>query len=156
MDEINILFEEKRIKTMELQKERDKIEQKIRELTKPVLTDRMMIPVIYEWFKEVLAERDCSPNPASPYQRKKFLFIILMLYDPVFFTGEKMLSGLRRDIARCLNINEKSVISANCANVYFLYKHYKDFRGDVESIYSKIRGMLERYNGNNEKILFVE
>ncbi|MDR2913683.1 MAG: hypothetical protein LBV74_02425 [Tannerella sp.] len=147
MNEIDMLFEEKRVKTLELQKEKDKIEQEIKDLTMPLLTDRKMISVVYEWFKDILSERDCPPDPASPYQRRKFLFIILMLYNPVFFTGEKMLSGLRRDIARCLNIKEESVISANCSNVYFLYKHYKDFRGDIESIYSKI---LDRLKGCDE------
>jgi hypothetical protein len=104
----------------------------------PSLTDRALIPVLYDLFKEILSERDYPPDMVSPYQRRKFLFLILLLYNPGFFAGGKMAFGLRKDLAGCLNLKSGSTISCNCADVLFLYRHYRDFSADMAEIYGKI------------------
>ena len=59
-----------------------------KQLKEPKLTDLNLIPIIYEWFKEILSEMEFSPNPESPQQRKVFLFIILFLYNPGALAGD--------------------------------------------------------------------
>jgi hypothetical protein len=125
-------------KIKKLKEEKRKIESEIKELTEPFITDRSLMPIIYDWFKEILSERTCAPNPESTYQRKKFLFIILKLYCPGFFSGDKMPSGLRKEIARCLNVTAESTISSNCSDILFVCRHYKNFSSDIEKLYSEI------------------
>jgi hypothetical protein len=132
-----------------LQAKRDVLNTEIERLIKPALTDRSFIPTIYEWFKDILSYRDCPPRPETPYQRKKFLFIILVLYNPGFFIGERMVMGLRRDISVCIKMNEESVIFANCADVRFIYEQYKDFKNDVDVIYQQIAERLKDYLNSN-------
>jgi hypothetical protein len=125
-----------KIKT--LREEKKQIEAEIKELTTPLITDQRVIPIIYDWFKEILSGRTCPPRPESAYQRKKFLFIILKLYCPGFFTGDKMPSGLRRELAKCLHIASGSTISTNCSDILFIHSHYKNFSSDIETLYAEI------------------
>ena len=139
----NLLNIEEKIDRMsELRSRRDAIDKDIKKLSEPMVSDRGLIPIIYEWFKEILSERDCPPNPDSPHQRKKFLFIVLSLYNPGFFMGDKMQYGLRRDLANCLGVGAESVISDNCSNLLFIYRHYREFSGDAEYVLLKIKERL--------------
>ncbi|MDR0575461.1 MAG: hypothetical protein LBG96_15830 [Tannerella sp.] len=122
--------------------EREKLNKTIDALLVPSLTDRALIPVIYEWFAEIVSARNCPADINSAHQRKKFLFIILLLYDPGFFAGMKMASGLRTDLAAILGVKAESTISGNCADILFLYRQYKDFSADIAGIYGQI---AERY-----------
>ena len=135
-------IEERISKMSELRGKRNEIDEDIKKLSKPLVSDRALISTIYEWFKDILFERDCPPNPESPHQRKKFLFIILSLYNPGFFMGDKMLYGLRRDLADCLGVGAESVISDNCSDLLFIYRHYKEFSGDVEGLIMEIKRRL--------------
>lgn len=125
-----------------LKKTRSYIDSEIVELSKPDLTDRKLIPEIYEWFKEILSERDPAPNIESPYQRKKFLFIILSLYNPGFFSDERMTIGLRKNLAGCIGDISETIISENCNDVLFIYQHYKDFSEDIDEIFTEIKARL--------------
>jgi hypothetical protein len=125
-------------KIKKLKEEKRKIEAEIKELTEPFITDRSLMPIIYDWFKEILSCRTCAPNPESTHQRKKFLFIILKLYCPGFFSGDKMPSGLRKEIAKCLHMAAESTISSNCSDILFISRHYKNVGSDIEKLYSEI------------------
>lgn len=127
-----------------IREQKSRLSERENELSRPFLSDYSLIPTLYAWFKEILANRDCPPNPESVNQRKKFLFIILFLYSPSVLAGGKMPDGLRDALCRTLGMNTGSTISKNCADVVFLYQNYKDFRQDIEYLYAKI---LERING---------
>ena len=127
-----------------IREQKSRLSERENELSRPFLSDYSLIPTLYAWFKEILANRDCPPNPESVNQRKKFLFIILFLYSPSVLAGGKMPDGLRDALCRTLGMNTGSTISKNCADVVFLYQNYKDFRQDIEYLYAEI---LERING---------
>ena len=127
-----------------IREQKSRLSERENELSRPFLSDYSLIQTLYSWFKEILANRDCAPNPESVNQRKKFLFIVLFLYSPSVLAGGKMPDGLRDTICRTLGMNTGSTISKNCADVVFLYQNYKDFRQDIEYLYAEI---LERING---------
>ena len=69
-------------KIVEIRSIRDqkaRLSERERELTKPILTDLDMIPTLYEWFKEIVSQQEVFR--ANVPQRKKFIFIILILYS---------------------------------------------------------------------------
>jgi hypothetical protein len=125
----------------QVRKERADIEEKERALLKPTLTDLSLISVIHGWVCVIASENRHTGTSESVYERKKFLFIVLLLYAPGVLVGDKMPSGLRGKLAEVLRIRSKSVISDNCADVPFLYNRYKDFREETEEVF---RGIVER------------
>lgn len=129
------------LKTIREQKSR--LSERESELSAPLLTDLELIPEIYRWFAEILAGMDFPPCLESVTQRKKFLFIILFLYSPSTLAGGKMLCGLRDKLCEVTNITSKSTISDNCADVVFMYQNYKNFRKDIDYLYTEIINRLK-------------
>ena len=80
-----------------IREQKSRLSEREQELSSPILTDFTLIPEIYEWFREILFETDCPPNPESVTQRKKFLFIVLFLFAPVCLPadGYRTVSGQR-------------------------------------------------------------
>ncbi len=113
------------------------------QLSMPILSDIALIPVIYEYFKEILAEMDCPPCIESVTQRKKFIFIILFLYSPRALIGGRMSSGIRDAIADVVNLSCKTTISNNSADVVFEFHRYKGFRSNIEYLYTEILKRLD-------------
>lgn len=109
-----------------------------KELTEPMLTDLDMIPVLYRWFTEIIAKRDCPPRPESVTQRKKFLYIVLSLYSPSALAGGKMKSGLREKVGEVWGLHGKSAVSDNLKNLVFHCQIYDEFKQDIEYIYKEI------------------
>lgn len=126
-----------------IRKQRNRILEKEKELTKPMLTDLDRIEQLYEWFKEIVSNRNNMGWVENVSQRKKFLFIILFLYSPSTLAGDKMRSGLRNKLAEVLGVNAKSVISDNRNNLIFSYQLYKYFRQDVDWIFNE---MMQKIN----------
>ena len=125
-----------------IREQKSRLSEREQELSSPILTDFTLIPEIYEWFREILSDADCPPNPESVTQRKKFIFIILYLFSPSSLAGGKMTAGLREEMSRVLGVQSKSTISDNCADVVFLYQNYGDFSGDIEYLYTEIVNRL--------------
>lgn len=119
-----------------------KLSEREQKLNKPLLSDLSLIPMIYEWFKKILEDRDFPPNPDSPHQRKKFIFIILFLYSPSTLAGGKMKVGLRNKIAEVTGCTG-SLISHNCGDVTFFYQQYKSHRQDIDYLYTQILNQLK-------------
>lgn len=128
-----------------IREQKSRLSERENELSRPFLSDYSLISTLYAWFKEILANRDCPPNPESVNQRKKFLFIILFLYSPSVLAGGKMPDGLRDALCRTLGMNTGSTISKNCADVVFLYQNYADMRRDVDGIYEGIMQRLHEH-----------
>ena len=131
-------------KIVEIRSIRDqkaRLSERERELTKPILTDLDMIPTLYGWFKDIVSSQEifCANVP----QRKKFIFIILILYSPSALADGKMKRGLRNKLAEVFGLNGKSTISDNLNGLYLSYQLYKYFRQDIHRIYIEIMNRLD-------------
>ena len=133
------------IKELEsIRKLKSQLNKRENELTRPILSDLSMVQEIYGWFVQILSERDCPPNPESVIQRKKFLFIIMAIFCPKSLVGGKLSHGVRSELAKVFPKLNPCVISHNIADVSFMFQHYRDFRQDIESIYSEILEKMEK------------
>ena len=111
-----------------IREQKSRLSERENELSTPVLSDLELIPVIYEWFKEVLSEMAFPPQVESITQRKKFLFIVLFLFSPSVLAGGRMPNGVRKSLEEVFPNVKPCTISNNLADVVFLYQQYKDFR----------------------------
>lgn len=131
-------------KIVEIRSIRDqkaRLSERERELTKPILTDLDMIPTLYGWFKDIVSQQEIFRANVS--QRKKFIFIILILYSPSALADGKMKRGLRNKLAEVFGLNGKSTISDNLNGLYLSYQLYKYFRQDIHHIYIEIINRLD-------------
>lgn len=131
-------------KIVEIRSIRDqkaRLSERERELTKPILTDLDMIPTLYGWFKDIVSQQEIFR--ANVPQRKKFIFIILILYSPSVLADGKMKRGLRNKLAEVFGLNGKSTISDNLNGLYLSYQLYKYFRQDIHRIYIEIMNRLD-------------
>ena len=112
-------------------------------LASPFLEDKRLIREIYRIFVEILSERTCPPNPDSVTQRKKFIFIVIYLFSPSTLAGGRMKHGLREEMSRVMDIRSAGIISKDCEDVVFLFRHYKDFSYDIRNIYAEIMSRLK-------------
>lgn len=124
-----------------IREQKSRLSERERELSSVLLDDYSLIPEIYAWFKEILAERTCQPNPESVTQRKKFLFIVLFLFAPSVLAGGRLPNGIRAEISHVFPGVSPCVISNNITDVPFIFHQYKDFRQEIEYLYNQI---LER------------
>lgn len=118
-----------------------RLSERERELTKPMLTNLDMIPTLYDWFKEIISQKETFRANVS--QRKKFMFIILILYSPDALADGKMKRGLRDKLAEIFGINGKSTISDNLNGLYLSYQLYKYFRQDIHRIYNEMKNRMD-------------
>ena len=126
-----------------IREQKSRLSERENELSAPVLSDLELIPVIYEWFKEVLSEMAFPPQVECITQRKKFLFIVLFLFSPSVLAGGRMPNGVRKSLKEVFPNVKPCTISNNLADVVFLYQQYKDFRQDIEYIYTEIQNRLK-------------
>lgn len=131
--------------------EKSELSEKETSLSKPFLTNKGLIAIIYDLFVEILNERALPPNVESVTQRKKFIFIILYLFSPSTLAGGKTVCGVREEMSRVLGIHSKTTISDNCTDVVFLYQNYGDFSADIEYLYTEILNRLKVKGLINEK-----
>lgn len=123
-----------------IREQKSKLSKREKELTEPVLTDFGMIDTLYEWFQEIVIQKE-KFKAGNVSQRKKFIFIIILLYSPGTLAGGRMKHGLRNKLAEVLGINARTTISDNRNDLVFSYRMYKYFRQDVDRIYGE---MMER------------
>lgn len=126
-----------------IREQKSRLSERENELSAPVLSDLELIPVIYEWFKEVLSEMAFPSLVECITQRKKFLFIVLFLFSPSVLAGGRMPNGVRKSLEEVFPNVKPCTISNNLADVVFLYQQYKDFRQDIEYIYTEIVSRLK-------------
>lgn len=126
-----------------IREQKSRLSERENELSAPVLSDLELIPVIYEWFKEVLSEMAFPSLVECVTQRKKFLFIVLFLFSPSVLAGGRMPNGVRKGLEEVFPNVKPCTISNNLADVVFLYQQYKDFRQDIEYIYTEIVSRLK-------------
>lgn len=137
------------IELMAIREQKSRLSERESELSSPILSNTSMISEVYSMFCKVLSERDCPPRADSVYQRKKFLFIALFLFAPSVLAGGRLPNGIRAELARIFPDVSPCVISNNITDVLFIYQNYKDFRQDIEYLYTEIvkrlrvKGLIE-------------
>lgn len=110
-------------------------------LSTPVLTDKRLIPEIYNTFKDAVIEMGLSPTESL--QKKKFIFIVLFLYSPMTLAGYHIPRGLRNIIAEVSGLRTPKFITNNKDDISFLSVNDKYFRADIEYLYNKIMDRLK-------------
>lgn len=132
-----------------IREQKSRISEREAELSRPVLQNVELIADIYGWFKDILSGMDFQPNTESVMQRKKFLFIILFLFAPSVLAGGRLPNGIRAELTKVFPSVSPCVISNNIADVSFIYQNYKDFRQDIDYLYTEIvkrlrvKGLIE-------------
>lgn len=125
-----------------IREQKSRLSEREQELSKPLLSDISLVSVIYEWFKELLEKQDFPPRIDSPYQRKKFIFIILFLFSPSTLAGGRVPNKIREELSKVVSCYP-SYISHNIENVLFTFKQYKEFRQDIDYFYTEILNRLK-------------
>lgn len=128
------------LKTIREQKSR--LSEREEELSTPLLDDLGLIQQLYDWFKEILTSSDFPPRFDSVHQRKKFIFIILFLYSPSTLAGGRVSNKIREELARVVSCHP-SYISHNIENVLFEFQQYRDYRKDIDYLYTEIVNRLK-------------
>jgi hypothetical protein len=134
-------------KLREIRAEREEIVRREHELMRPVLTDLSLVPMLYGWFKEILADMPLPPNPESVTQRKKFLFVVVALYCPGAILGDRIKNGLREAIADTLGVSA-NVISNNMDDLLFVYLNYGEFAEESERICMTVLERMKKIRDN--------
>lgn len=129
-----------------LREQKSRISERESELSVPKLTDLELIPEIYKWFCELVGNCGASERRAGVRFRKQFIYIIMFLYSPSTLAGGKITTGLRDILARLLGFKSPTGVSNLCADVTFYYNNYKDYRADIEYLYTEIVNRL-RFKG---------
>ena len=129
-----------------IREQKSRLSEREQELSLPILSDFILIQDIYIWFKDIISERNCPPNIESVAQRKKFLFIVLFLFAPSVLAGGRLPNGIRAELSKVFPDVSPCVISNNIADVSFIYQQYKEFRQDIDYLYTEIVNRL-RFKG---------
>jgi hypothetical protein len=78
-----------------LGKEEQAFNEKKRSLLEPKLSDLNLIPKVFDLFKDVLLEMDCPPRIDSARTKKKFIFVVLVLFFPSKLAGYHLDGSIR-------------------------------------------------------------
>lgn len=108
------------------------------ELGEPVLDDLELLPMIYQVYLDFFRNRGQEAQATKVYNRQKLILIVLYLYSPRSLAGGKMRIGLRDKISELFGITAKTTVSDNSNTAVCHYKHYRDFRKDVDALFTAI------------------
>lgn len=111
----------------------DDLEKKEEVFSEPLYTDLSKIDAMYDVFRSVYCK-----SKMTVYDRKKFLFVVVLLYCPKTLAGKKMKSGLREKMADVLNIKARTALSDNVKDLVKIYDSDSDFKKDVSRAYKFI------------------
>ena len=132
---------------VELHKQEREITRQAEELSKPILSDKKQIKVLYEWF-ENLREEEKLTGSRSVHNRQ-FLFVVILLFSPSTLAGEKLRPGIRNELAEVFKCKSPSSISNLCSDVLLWYQSYEGFRKSTDALYSKLIDKIELKNDLN-------
>lgn len=134
-----------------VREQKSRLSQREQELSEPLLTSLHLIPTIFRWYCELQGHSGLPERRASTRFRQKFIFILLFLYSPAALAGGKMTKGVRNVLAEVLGFRSPTAISNLCVNVMFYYHNYKDYREDVDYLFTEILTRLKINGLINEK-----
>lgn len=112
-----------------LKRERAALNEQESILAKPVITDLERMDDVYSAFNTIGGSRNT------------FIIIAVRLFSPRSLAGNNLAAGVRNKMAMVLGC-EPTVVSHAFENLVFFYKKYKNFRKEVDRVYSELCGML--------------
>lgn len=107
------------------------------EAARPIIGDKRQVVDVYRNFLSFIEQGEFTTE-----RRKQFLFIVIYLFCPAVFIGDKMPKGFREELRDLLRLNSVSIISNDARDLMFLYTHYADFRAEVERAYAFIADIM--------------
>jgi hypothetical protein len=122
--------------------EMDKLREKEKKLSQPIVDNMGMIQNLYDVFRLALKKQNPKSTPESTADRKKFLYAILYIFSPATLVGEVMRHRLRENVSAVLGCTPTGV-SRDYKTALFFYATYTDFRESVDMI---IIDMLDYIN----------
>lgn len=109
----------------------------------PTLSDTELLPVIFDWYKELSPDAGQSNREAKAAFSQGFILIVTLLYSPTSLTGGKLPYGLRSQLSHIFQYKSPTSISNIVPNLLFLYKTYASFREKVDTIFEQIIKRLQ-------------
>jgi len=128
---------EKIQKIKEVREELRKVMKKEHAVTLPALTDLNLIPDIAGVFKSMKGIEVFNVE-----DRRLFIFIILYLYCPHNLFSRNLPRGLRRILAKVLNVKVDNIISRDKKEALCYFTIYKKFREEACCI---LKVIAEKY-----------
>lgn len=122
--------------------EMEKLMEKEKKLSQPIVENMGMIQNLYDVFRLALKKQNAKADPDGTAERKKFLYAILYIFSPTTLVGEVMRHKLRENISAVLGCTPTGV-SRDYKTGLFFYATYTDFRESVDLI---IIDMLDYLN----------
>ena len=126
-----------------VRQQKSHLSERERELSQPLLTSLHLIPTLFQWYCELQGHSGLPERRAGTRFRQKFIFIILFLYSPSALAGGKITKGVRDVLAEVLGFRSPTAISNLCVNVMFYYHNYKDYREDVDCLFTQILARIK-------------
>jgi len=125
----NNILEQRKIKEC-----RDALKEREIELVEPTLGDTSLLQVIHTIIKQEYSKN----KHLHRYDEKEyFIAIIVFLYSPKSYMGDKIRVGIRDGIAKVLDTSP-----ARVSNIFRIVRDwviiYTEFRRGVEYLYSKV------------------
>lgn len=124
--------------------EKERLLQKEAELSASMLTDFHLIPVLYDWYKEIQTRRRHPVAEREVIFKKQFTYLIVSFYTPVALAGGIMRRGVREKLSCLFGFKSSSYVSNLCSDAISEYATYKDFRRDVLAIYQLLLERLQQ------------
>ena len=117
---------------------RDALKEREIELLEPTLGDTSLLQVIHTIIKQEYSKN----KRLHRYDEKEyFIAIIIFLYSPKSYMGDKIRVGIRDEIAKVLDTSPERI-----SNIFRIVRDwvivYTEFRRGVEYLYSKVLGRL--------------
>lgn len=113
---------------------RDALKEREIELVEPTLGDTSLLQVIHTIIKQEYSKN----KRLHRYDEKEyFIAIIIFLYSPKSYMGDKIRVGIRDEIAKVLDTSPERI-----SNIFRIVRDwviiYTEFRRGVEYLYSKV------------------
>lgn len=106
-------------------------------LSEPQIDDLERVYEVFNLCVEAYMEAYPDTKNLKREGYKQILFVLLFIFSPKTLSGSKMREGLRDKLSTNLKISPQS-ISHSIANLMFFYTVYKDFRYDVNYIFTYV------------------
>ncbi len=143
LTEFSIISELKSIR-----EQKSNLSEREQELARPMLTELDLIPTLFRWYCELKGHCGMPQRRAGTRFRQKFIFIILFLYSPGTLAGGKIAKGVRDVLTQVLGFRSPTAVSNLCADVMFYYTNYKDYREEIDYLYTGIISRLKVQRAN--------
>lgn len=129
----------------DLSRQMSELNEQMKQLAEPTLSDYDLLP--YIWSEFVAFSEHHGHNPMAVYERQKFLYASMLLYNPRALLGERMIDGLRVALSDAIGVSG-TVISNNIRDVRFFYENYGEFSTEVDYFCAEISEKLQGHRAS--------